>query len=118
MGFLTTFTVYNDSAHLLKELKPGEAVDLAQRLYNACVIGKKNSISIRDHVNAIQVQKCRHADDHMIYIHRGNCLSEFNPYDTKLIESYPNMALDDYKLVKDFLKKMKKSLLEKGFKVT
>lgn len=116
MGYLTTFTIYNDSAHILKELTPKEAEDLVLRLYNGCVIGKEHDISLNGHVNAIHVQRCRHADDTMIYIHMGNCLSEFNPYTNTI--KHPDVMVSQYKLVKEFLKQMEKTLLENGIKVT
>lgn len=78
MGYLTTFTVYNDGVDLVKE----NAQDFADKIYNAATISRQvsNEIPVGCFANLVKVQKCRHADDHTIYVHMGNGVFEMNPY--------------------------------------
>lgn len=73
MGYLTTFTVYNDNCDQIKE-KPKE---FANAIYNACC---NTSITYRSNVfNGVVIpQKTRHADDMTIYAHAGNTVCEIN----------------------------------------
>ena len=72
MGFLTTITIYNDSADQL--IKHPE--DLAEKLYNACngvQINRGNDHdSLGNAGNILTLQKPRYADDHTLYLHAGN----------------------------------------------
>ena len=79
MGYLTTVTIYNDGADML-EANP---VELAKNLNRACVggftrDGKSGYFGLGYHVNLVRVQRPRHADDHTVYVHMGNTLTEMN----------------------------------------
>jgi hypothetical protein len=72
MGFLTTITIYNDSADQLTK----HPKDLAEKLDKAC-----NGVQIDkgydyeglgNACNILTLQKPRHADDHTLYMHAGN----------------------------------------------
>lgn len=86
MGYLTTFTVYNDGINLVKE----NAQDFADKIYNAAVSHEVCEIPVGCFANLVKVQKCRHADDHTIYVHMGNGVFEMNPYgeETKKIAKH------------------------------
>ena len=72
MGYLTTITIYNDSAdELTKHPK-----ELAEKLSNACssvqINRGRNYDSLGNAANILTLQKPRHADDHTLYMHAGN----------------------------------------------
>jgi hypothetical protein len=81
MGYLTTLSIYNDGADILKK----EPEKLADIIYNACLgvydrRGHTNQVPLGNHCNLITVQKPRHADDHTVYVHHGNGVTEMNAY--------------------------------------
>lgn len=76
MGYLTTFTVYNDGVDLVKE----HAQDFADKIYRAAVEQQTCDLGIGNFCNLVRVQKCRHSSDNTIYVHMGNGVFEMNPY--------------------------------------
>ena len=72
MGFLTTVTIYNDSADQLTK----HPKDLAEKLSNACsgiqINRGQDYDSLGNAANILTLQKPRHADDHTLYMHAGN----------------------------------------------
>ena len=74
MGFLTTFTIYNDSADQLNK----HPEDLAEKLTQAChgiqIRAGYDYDSLGNATNILTLQKPRHADDHTLYMHAGNTL--------------------------------------------
>lgn len=76
MGYLTTFTVYNDGVDLVKE----NAQDFANKIYRAAIGYQTCDLGIGNFCNLVRAQKCRHADDHTLYVHMGNSVFEMNPY--------------------------------------
>lgn len=75
MGFLTTFTVYNDNCDEITK-NPKE---FAEEIYMACC---NSNIGYRSNVfhGVIIPQKTRHADDRTIYVHAGNTVREMSSY--------------------------------------
>lgn len=105
MGYLTTFTVYNDGVDLVKT----NAQDFADKIYRAAVGHEVCDIPVGNFANLVRVQKCRHADDHAIYVHMGNGVFEMNPYsdETKrMMERSPEF----FKKVVNFLEREVKEL--------
>ena len=88
MGYLTTFTIYNDGLdEILKKSK-----SFCVKLYDGAVEGETKSFGHGNHANLVKIQKSRHADDHTIYVHAGNTLCEMNVYSDntrKLMELHP-----------------------------
>jgi hypothetical protein len=79
MGYLTTLTIYNDGAHLIKP----NAQEFADGVYEAMVttsVRGPMDLPVAHFVNCVRVQRSRHADDHTVYVHKGNCLTEMNAY--------------------------------------
>lgn len=112
MGFLTTFTVYNDGIHLIKEY----AQDFANKIYEAAISQQSRDIPIGNFCNLIRSQKCRHADDHTIYVHMGNCVFEINPYsqETKnMLERNPEFFEKTIKFLDREIKELKTILKQK-----
>jgi len=114
MGYLTTFTIYNDG---VSELEKNQ-VEFCDKLKRACYGGFSNtprtdSFGHGSHANLVTIQKPRHADDHTCYVHMGNTLCEMNPYSehTKYVaENFPeyfDQMLNHMENVVKELKKMK-----------
>lgn len=85
MGYLTTVTIYNDGAHLLRP----HAQEFVDGLYDAMMrsgVQGPMDVSVGNFVNCAHVQRGRHADDHTVYVHMGNCVTEMNAYSSKTIE--------------------------------
>ena len=76
MGFLTTITFYNDATHTLRE-HPNEVSEL---IYDAQLGVQRNrgrsTQGVGNHANPVKIQKARHADDHTLYLHYGNTVSD------------------------------------------
>lgn len=130
MGYLTTITIYNDGCDQIKKYPE----EFAEKVYLACLghftdsrqsikgsfgLGLKGSFGLGYHANLVTVQKPRHADDHTIYVHRGNTVVEMNAWSKdceKLAQTHPSFFEDLLKQmdqqVKE-LKKLKKRLNEK-----
>lgn len=106
MGFLTTFTIYNDCCHNINKDPEG----FAQAIYDNCSNFKGERHGIAGNCNVIG-QKTRHADDHTIYVHMGNCVTEVNPYSEdfkKLAERSPEFADSLVRFLESELKELKK----------
>ena len=112
MGYLTTVTFYNDGADQINK----HPLDLADKLDMACLgvftrDGKSGSFGLGYHSNLVTVQRPRHADDHTIYVHMGNTLSEMNAnsVDTKdLAKNHPDFFKQMLKEMEDQVKELKK----------
>ena len=72
MGFITTISIYNDSADQLTK----HPKELAEKLSKAChgvqINRGQDYDSLGNAVNILTLQKPRHADDHTLYMHAGN----------------------------------------------
>lgn len=72
MGYLTTLTIYNDGIDQLKD--PEKAIKFCRDVYDAALSHETREIAVGNFVNMVEVQRSRHADDHAVYVHAGNCL--------------------------------------------
>jgi hypothetical protein len=70
MGYLTTFTVYNDTCDEI----PKNAKEFADMIYKACASHQVTSLPIAN----TKCQKTRHANDKTFYAHAGNTVVEIN----------------------------------------
>lgn len=90
MGYLTTFTIYNDGCDLVKK----HPEKFAEEIYNGCLgvhsrDGRSSdSFGLGYHANLVTVQKPRHADDETVYVHSGNTVVEFNTGSKDFIDLY------------------------------
>jgi hypothetical protein len=83
MGFLTTFTVYNDGCAEI----PKNAQEFADQIYRACSNTKgKKTFSLGCHANLVTCQKTLHADSVTIYVHAGNTVTEMNYFSQEAID--------------------------------
>ena len=78
MGYLTTFTVYNDHCDEI----PKNAKEFADMIYKACSSNQVSSLPIAN----TKCQKTRHADDKTFYAFAGNTLVEINHFAQDTIE--------------------------------
>lgn len=78
MGYLTTLTIYNDGIDLIRQTKYSHT--FAEDVYRASLSHEKTTVPVGNFANLVTVQKCRHADDHTVYVHAGNCLTELNAF--------------------------------------
>lgn len=99
MGYLTTFTVYNDGCDLIKKYPQ----EFADKIYYACSnTSKSQSIGLGGFANMIEAQKTRHADDRTCYVHLGNTVTEMNYYSSET----KNLMKTNRKFFEDLLKEM------------
>ncbi len=113
MGYLTTFTIYNDAVHMLKDKKLQQK--FCEALYYAAIGDNVCDVSLGNHCNAVKVQKHRHADDWTIYLHSGNTLIEMNEYskETKQFLNYrPDVFERDVAFMAGVVKGLKKLIKE------
>lgn len=106
MGYLTTFTIYNDGAYLVKD-NPKE---FAEKIHQAITSNSPSSfdIAINNFANLVRVQKPRHADDHTVYVHMGNCVAEVNAHS----DETKKMMKNNPKFFKKLLDEMSYQLKE------
>lgn len=108
MGYLTTVTFYNDGLHTITD----DAESLNKKIIEASRSG--GEVGHKGFCNLVMVQKSRHADDNTIYIHMGNCVTEFNPYSRETKElmvrnpSFADAVIDFLEMDLKALKKLRK----------
>jgi hypothetical protein len=113
MGYLTTFTIYNDGCdQILKYPK-----EFAEKIHTACCnTSKAYEFGLGYHSNLVECQKARHADDKTVYVHAGNGLFEMNPYSKEtesLMVNSPKFFEEMLSEMESRLKELKKQFKEK-----
>lgn len=91
MGYLTTFTVYNDGAYYLDPKNKDYETHknhLAEAVFDAMSSRDPKDYRIGGFGNMVSSQVPRHADENTIYVNMGNCLMELNPWSTATEELY------------------------------
>jgi len=81
MGYLTTITIHNDAQHAFEEHPEEFAKALFDGIRQAERDYKAADVGFRNYGGYIEVQHPRHADDHTVYVHCGNCVVNVNPYE-------------------------------------
>lgn len=112
MGYLTTITIRNDCLDALKK----HPQEFADRVYDACTSMEGGSFPLGHYCNPVEVQRCRHADDHTTYVHMGNTITEVNPFSKdfeQLAERCPEFADRLVRFLEDEVKRLKKYKLPK-----
>ena len=113
MGYLTTFTIYNDGCdQILKYPK-----EFAEKVNRACSnTDKPYSFGLGYHGNLVECQKTRHADDKTFYAHSGNGVFEMNQWskDTMSVmknspKFFEEMLVDMERNVKELRNKFNES---------
>ena len=99
MGYLTTFTVYNDGCDEI----PKNAQEFADQIYKACSNSKgKITFPLGCHANLVTCQKTTHANDITIYVHAGNTVTEMNYFSQETI----NLMKNNPEFFKQMLREM------------
>lgn len=109
MGYLTTFTIYNDGIGLIMN----KSKDFCEKLYRIAMDGKTQSFGHGSHANLVKVQKTRHADDDTIYVHMGNTLCEMNVHSREtdaLLEEHPKFFEDMLSLMESNSRMLREKL--------
>ena len=75
MGYLTTITIYNDSAHQIKK-NSKEFADVIDQATHGIQLKKGHDVVGLGGHDLITLQKPRHADDHTLYMHAGNTVTD------------------------------------------
>ena len=112
MGYLTTITIYNDSADQIKK-HPRE---LAEKIDLACsgfqITRGRNFDGLGNAANILTLQKPRHADDHTLYLHAGNTV-------TDVYNAESELAIDTFISEMEYhLKRLKEKRLDNKIKKT
>jgi len=81
MGFLTTVTLHNDAMHQFKKHRLQFCKALFDGIDRADANHKAEDIGFRNYGGYLTAQHSRHADDHTIYVHSGNCVVNMNPWE-------------------------------------
>ena len=106
MGYLTTFTVYNDNCDEI----PKQPKGFAKEIYLACC---NPNINYGSNVfyGIVIPQKTRHADDWTVYIHAGNTVCEMNRHSEttmKLMKNSPEFFEKKLNYMEQNLNELKK----------
>jgi len=72
MGYLTTITIYNDSADQLTKNPKEFAIACENACHGLQLDHGRNFDCVGNATNVLTLQKPRHADDHTLYMHAGN----------------------------------------------
>lgn len=111
MGYLTTFTIYNDGIDLIKK----DSDKFCEKLYQAACSQQVKNIGHGCFANLVQVQKTRHADDHTVYVHMGNCVTEMNAWSKEtqsLMKSHPDFFSAMLRFMEIEVKELRKKFKE------
>lgn len=104
MGYLTTFTVYNDGCLLLRKYPDRFADKIQEACLNTGPYSK--TIGLGGFSNLVEAKPARHADDCTIYVHMGNCLTEVNRYS----QEFQSIVKNDPDFAKDLISFLKREL--------
>lgn len=115
MGYLTTFTVYNDGLSQLRE----HSDEFSEIIHHAGQQYESKEYALGYHCNLIKSQIPRHASENTIYVHLGNTVTEIsslNPDTEILAKSNPkffnqlvNCLESELKYLKDLRDKINNS---------
>jgi len=86
MGYLTTFTIYNDGIDQITQ----DCDEFCRKLRQGPYLRGTNTFGHGNHCSLVKVQKSRHADDHTVYVHMGNTVCEMNAHSSETEELLKN----------------------------
>jgi len=110
MGYLTTFTIYNDGANGITK----DPTQFADKIDSLIGTRQFEEFHTTTGVNGF-VQQSRHADEKTIYVNAGNCVTEVNPYSKsfkELIKKNPDFARELVEFVEAEVVNLKKVFLQ------
>lgn len=83
MGYLTTITFRNDSYSSFGENKNKLVEEILNALKGIQISKGRNHFSIGSETNPVILQKPRHGDDKILYLHAGNTVIDVNAIENK-----------------------------------
>ena len=110
MGNLTTVTIYNDYLHLYKNNPQVLGTEILASIDTA------NQLNHSFTCCGLICQPSYHSTDEHLYLHRGNSLTNINPWSNdmkSLIKDNPKLAESFIKSAEFMIKEAKKLLKEK-----
>jgi hypothetical protein len=110
MGYLTTFTIYNDGANGITK----DPIQFADKIDSLIGTTQYEEFHTTTGVNGF-VQQSIHADDKTIYVNAGNCVTEVSPYSKsfkELIKKHPDFARELVEFVEAEVVELKKTLIK------
>lgn len=116
MGYLTTITIHNDALHSFEKDPEAFGKAVFEAIDKANMTGKAESAGFKGYVNYITAQPSRHADDTQVYVHKGNTVTNINPWCQdfrELSARCPDFLKNLIDIAADFAKGGKKELKEK-----
>lgn len=78
MGYLTTLTIYNDGIDMISKYAQQFADGVLDASREATMQHKPVDVRVGNFSNMVKVQRPRHADDPVVYVHMGNTVCELN----------------------------------------
>jgi hypothetical protein len=108
MGHLTTITIHNDSANQIKS----HSTELSDKI-SAALCGEQLQYgnkyeSLGNDCNALILQKPRHMDDHTLYLHAGNTVTDvFDVSSEWEVDTFISEMTYHLKRLKEIKKRMK-----------
>lgn len=114
MGSLTTITVYNDALHVFQEDPAGFGKAVLDGINKANLLRVPVDVPFKSHANYIEVNPSLHADDRMVYVHSGNCVSRFGAWTPEFEKNLTAGRIDYLKkqarIIKDELKECERAI--------
>jgi hypothetical protein len=107
MGFITVVVLHNDAMGEFEKnpTKFGEAI--LDGVKRAQLSHREESVPIGSYANYIHVHPSRHADDHTLFLNKGNSVTNLNAYDLDfrdLVKRLPEVAEEFLKAAQFLLK--------------
>lgn len=115
MGYLTTITIYNDALNDFKNDPRAFAIAIFEGIDEANDMCKSAHVLFKDRSGYLTVHPSRHGSDNTVYVLKGNCVTEINPYSKdikRLVEEKPDFIRSIVKIVKSDIKGLEKLLAE------
>lgn len=97
MGFLTTVTIRNDCLSRYEEDAPQLGLDILKGMTEASRTHRASR-----NLSSLIVQPSFHADDHQVFLHKGNTLMNVTAYSNDLKDLYEKMP----EVAEDYVKRL------------
>lgn len=115
MGHLTTITIHNDA---LGDFQKDPAL-FAQTIFDGINVAnrasKQISMPFGSYCNYLDINPSRHADENLLFLQMGGCVSMINPYYREfdeMLEKNPEFVERPVSLNADLIKAAKKKIKE------
>lgn len=99
MGFITTITLHNDAMGEFEKDPAAFGAAILKAMERANYSRKEESAPIGSYANYIDAHPSRHADDHTVYVHKGNLV--FNLH--YLSKDFKDLASRSPETLKNFI---------------